>query len=163
MPTKANVGSRHRIAATAKRLIAIVAGFTLCGAGVVMLILPGPGILIVFLGLLVLATEYAWADRAVERTRRRAVDASSRLHATRTARLTVAMTGAALVTGGAAAVAIVDDHRPLGIGAVLAGLGALAVLVPATQRLLDRPTANPGATSTSNQLVDSPTVVTKDG
>lgn len=94
MPTKTSIGSRHRIVRTEKRRFVVVAGLTLYGAGLVMLVLPGPGILIVFLGLLVLVTEYGWADRAVERIRRRAVDASSWLHGPRTARVTVAMTGA---------------------------------------------------------------------
>jgi uncharacterized protein (TIGR02611 family) len=143
MPNPTGTGHRHRLTTTAKRLLVLVAGCALCGAGLAMLVLPGPGILVVFLGLLVLATEFAWAERAVERTRRRAVNATGRLQATRATRLTVAVTGVALVTGGGAAVAIVDNHRYLGVSAFVAGLGALAVLIPATQRLLDRETASP--------------------
>ena len=94
MPAKTSIGSRHRRATTARRVIVVVAGFALCGAGLVMFVLPGPGILLVLLGVFVLATEYAWAGRAVERICRRTVDAGGRLNATRTARVTVAMTGA---------------------------------------------------------------------
>jgi uncharacterized protein (TIGR02611 family) len=133
-----------------RRLLVVTAGFTLCGAGLIMLVLPGPGVLVAFLGLLVLATEYPWAERAVQRTRARAVDATTRLHATRTARIGVAMSATALITGGAAAAVILDGHRYLGISALVAGVGALAVLVPAIQRLLDPPI---GATSALEPVV----------
>jgi uncharacterized protein (TIGR02611 family) len=43
---------------------------------VALLPLPGPGWLVVFLGLGVLATEFAWADRAL-RTVRRQVERST--------------------------------------------------------------------------------------
>ncbi len=47
----------------AKRFFKIVGGFTLLFAGVVMLVTPGPGWLIIGLGLAVLAAEYVWARR----------------------------------------------------------------------------------------------------
>ena len=144
MPTS-HIPSRgwRRVASTAKRLAVITVGFMLCGAGLIMLVVPGPGILVIFLGLLILATEYSWADRALERTRGRATDATSRLHASRIARLGVAASATALITGGAAAAVIADGNRYLGISAVVAGIGALAILIPATQRLIDRPTRPP--------------------
>ena len=135
----------RRLATTAKRLVVICVGFTLCGAGLMMLVLPGPGILVVFIGLVVLATEYTWAERVLERTRSRAVDATSRLHASRAARISAATSATALVTGGAAIAVILDNHRYVGLGVLVAGLGTLAILLPATQRLLDRatPAVNP--------------------
>lgn len=128
----------RRIATSAKRLVVICVGFTLCGAGLMMLVLPGPGILVVFIGLLVLATEYPWAERALERSRHRAIDATSRLHASRATRACTAASATALVTGGAAAAMILDSHRYLAVGVLVAGLGTLAILLPATRRLVDR-------------------------
>jgi hypothetical protein len=46
-----------------KRLFRIVAGALLIGAGLAMLVLPGPGILVIVLGLSLLAIEFEWARR----------------------------------------------------------------------------------------------------
>ena len=115
MPASNSGRPWRSLAATAKRLIVVTVGFTLCGAGLIMLVLPGPGILVVFAGLVVLATAYSWAERPLERTRTRAVDATSRLQSGRVARAGVATSATALITGGAAVAVIVDGHRYLGV------------------------------------------------
>jgi len=51
----------------AKRLIKIVMGFTLLALGGVMLITPGPGVLIIGFGLALLAAEFVWARRLLNR------------------------------------------------------------------------------------------------
>ena len=52
------------------RLVAVtVIGAVLVVGGLVLLVLPGPGILVVVLGLFVLGTEYAWARRAYGHTK----------------------------------------------------------------------------------------------
>ena len=53
-----------------RRAFRIVAGFTLLLAGVVMLITPGPGWLVIFLGLSLLAAEFIWARRLMDRMKR---------------------------------------------------------------------------------------------
>jgi len=53
-----------------RRVFRIVAGFTLLAGGVVMLITPGPGWLVIFLGLGLLAAEFVWARRLMERIKR---------------------------------------------------------------------------------------------
>ncbi len=49
-----------------------VVGFGLLGLGVVLLFLPGPGLLVVIAGLAVLGTQFAWAERALRRVKQRA-------------------------------------------------------------------------------------------
>lgn len=44
-----------------KRVILIVVGFTILLLGIVMIVLPGPAIIVIPLGLGVLATELLWA------------------------------------------------------------------------------------------------------
>jgi Flp pilus assembly protein TadB len=55
-----------------KRAAVSVAGGILVLAGVVMLVVPGPGIVVIAIGFVVLGTEYAWAAAALERTKRMA-------------------------------------------------------------------------------------------
>ncbi len=53
-----------------RRAFRIIAGFTLLLAGVVMLVTPGPGWLVIFLGLGLLAAEFVWARRLMDRMKR---------------------------------------------------------------------------------------------
>ena len=50
-----------------KRAINTVFGFTLLAIGVVMLVTPGPGWLVIISGLAVLAAEFVWARRLLDR------------------------------------------------------------------------------------------------
>ncbi|HME12895.1 MAG TPA: PGPGW domain-containing protein [Candidatus Acidoferrum sp.] len=50
-----------------RRVFRIVAGFTLLAVGVVMIVTPGPGWLVILLGLSLLAAEFIWARRLMER------------------------------------------------------------------------------------------------
>lgn len=58
-----------------KRVVVTVVGFALVLGGLAMLVLPGPGILVVAVGFAVLGTEYAWAAVAFERTKKTAATA----------------------------------------------------------------------------------------
>jgi uncharacterized protein (TIGR02611 family) len=49
------------------RIMKTVAGFLLLAAGVVMLVLPGPGWVTIFAGLALLASEFEWAQRLLDR------------------------------------------------------------------------------------------------
>jgi uncharacterized protein (TIGR02611 family) len=51
----------------AKRVIRVVVGFTLLIVGVLLLVLPGPGWVTIFFGLALLAAEFAWARRLLDR------------------------------------------------------------------------------------------------
>lgn len=51
----------------AKRFLRILFGFTLLVAGIVMIVTPGPGWLTILLALGVLAAEFVWARRLLDR------------------------------------------------------------------------------------------------
>lgn len=55
-----------------------VAGSLLVVAGLVMLVTPGPGLLAIIAGLALLAREFRWARRLLDRTRRRVADGLAR-------------------------------------------------------------------------------------
>lgn len=65
------------IGRSSKRIAITVVGAAFVLAGLAMLVLPGPGILVVAVGFAVLGTEYAWAAAALERTKRVAVQAGN--------------------------------------------------------------------------------------
>lgn len=60
------------IGRNSKRAAITIAGFTLILAGIVLLVLPGPGWLVIIIGLAVLATEYVWAERALDLAKKKA-------------------------------------------------------------------------------------------
>ncbi len=55
----------------AKRLIIIATGCTILAAGVAMIVLPGPAIVVIPLGLAVLATEFLWARKLLATVKER--------------------------------------------------------------------------------------------
>lgn len=59
----------------ARRILVLVAGVSVLVVGVVMLVLPGPAILVIPAGLAILGLEFAWARRWLARFRERAGDA----------------------------------------------------------------------------------------
>ncbi len=57
----------------AKRFFKILFGFTLLLLGVAMLVTPGPGWLTIGLGLALLAAEFVWARRLLERLKEQGI------------------------------------------------------------------------------------------
>jgi len=131
------------IISNGRRLLVLLAGMAVLGAGLAMLVLPGPGVLVVIAGLGVLATEFAWAERMLDRTRARAAATTGSLTATRTGQAALSVSAIAMITGGGAVAAVVDRYRTIGVTTLVAGLCALAILVPSVQRWINRPSAAP--------------------
>lgn len=129
------------IGSNGRRLAVLLVGLAFLGAGLAMLVLPGPGLLVAVAGLAVLATEFAWAERMLDRTRERAARASAPLATSRAARALFATSALSLLTGGAAVVALADGYRAAGASALVAGLCALSILVPRVHRWLAPPPA----------------------
>jgi uncharacterized protein (TIGR02611 family) len=53
-----------------RRIFLIVVGFTLLLLGIIMIFTPGPGTPVILLGLGLLAAEFVWARRLMERIKR---------------------------------------------------------------------------------------------
>lgn len=53
-----------------RRIFLILAGFTLLLLGIIMIFTPGPGTPVILLGLGLLAAEFVWARRLMERVKR---------------------------------------------------------------------------------------------
>jgi uncharacterized protein (TIGR02611 family) len=52
-----------------RRAVVAVIGFTVVLIGIAMVVLPGPAVVVIPLGLAILATEFLWAKRLLERAR----------------------------------------------------------------------------------------------
>jgi hypothetical protein len=57
------------VAAPLRKLIIALIGGTVLLIGVALIVLPGPAFIVIPIGLAILATEFAWAKRAVTRAR----------------------------------------------------------------------------------------------
>ncbi len=49
----------------------IVAGFTVLVAGIAMIVLPGPAVVVIPIGLAILATEFIWARKLLNSVKER--------------------------------------------------------------------------------------------
>lgn len=74
------------------RVLATTLGVGIVLAGVAMLVFPGPGWAAIFLGLAVLATEYAWAHRLLVATKDKAQGAASSVFSPENRKRTVVLT-----------------------------------------------------------------------
>ena len=63
--------------AIAKRIGVEILGWTLVLLGIAALVLPGPGLVLLALGLVVLSTQYEWAERRLEPVKERAIKTAS--------------------------------------------------------------------------------------
>lgn len=59
--------------ALAKRVTLEVLGWTLVIVGIAALVLPGPGLLAIFAGLVLLSQQYEWAERRLDPVKKRAL------------------------------------------------------------------------------------------
>jgi tellurite resistance protein TerC len=57
------------VAAPLRKLIIALIGGTVLLIGIALIVLPGPAFIVIPIGLAILATEFAWARRAVTKAR----------------------------------------------------------------------------------------------
>jgi uncharacterized protein (TIGR02611 family) len=76
-PVNQTAGQRRERATLVRRFLIALMGGTVVLIGIALLILPGPGVVIMAAGLAILATEFLWARRTMLRCRS-AVDQARR-------------------------------------------------------------------------------------
>lgn len=55
----------------AKRMVITIIGFTVLAVGIAMIVLPGPAFVVIPVGLAILATEFVWARKLLDRVKER--------------------------------------------------------------------------------------------
>jgi uncharacterized protein (TIGR02611 family) len=129
--------------AAAKRIVLETIGWLLVALGIAALVLPGPGLLMLFGGLAILSQQYEWAERRVRPVERRAKKAAA--ESVQTWPRIIASTCGALVLDCLGALWVVhppapgwwpiqDDWWllggwPTGVTLIASGLMALALIV----------------------------------
>ena len=112
-----------------RRIAVTVVGTVILAVGVVLLVAPGPGLLVILLALIVFAVEYEWARRRLVTVRARARSAADKAAASRVATASAVLFGIGAI--GLGAVLIFTDLLPLsgmwtGASVALGGLTVLA-------------------------------------
>ncbi len=133
------------IGKNAKRIVVLLLGAAVLVAGVLMLVLPGPGIIVIILGFAILATEFAWAERALDRTTSKAASAASKVSDNKNGRLLLAVSGVAMLVGGVAVTVLAKSLRVAGISVAVAGIISLSTLHPKVQRWISEKSSKPSS------------------
>ena len=93
----------HRERSKIVRFGFVIVGFTVLLAGIAMMVLPGPALAVIPIGLAILSLEFAWAERLLERALVKGDEARRKAASATPAQK--ALSAAAVILGVAAAVA----------------------------------------------------------
>lgn len=107
-----------------RRIAVTVVGTVILAVGVVLLVAPGPGLLVIVLALIVFAVEYEWARRHLAGVRARARSAADKAAASRLATASAVLFGIGAI--GLGGVLIFTDALPCpawGLGQALLSAG----------------------------------------
>jgi uncharacterized protein (TIGR02611 family) len=112
-----------------RRIAVTVVGIVILAVGVVLLVAPGPGLVVIALALAVFAIEYQWARRHLAAVQARARSAALKTAANRVATASAVLFGVGAV--GLGAVLVLTDFLPFsGLATGLSvAIGGLTVLV----------------------------------
>ena len=114
-----------------RRIAVTVVGTVILAVGVVLLVAPGPGLVVIALALGVFAIEYRWARRHLAAVQERARSAALKAAASRVATASAVLFGIGAI--GLGVVLIFTDLLPLsgagtGAGVAVGGLTVLATV-----------------------------------
>ncbi|MFF0147356.1 putative transmembrane protein PGPGW [Amycolatopsis sulphurea] len=124
-----------------KQVIAAVAGGLLVIVGVVLLVLPGPGLLLVLAGLVVLASQFPALERFVDPVRRRAMKAAEESVASPLRIAGSVLAGLALIAAGivwGTVRSLPFSSWSTGTSLILSGLIIFALLIWSYRRVQAR-------------------------
>ena len=93
---------QHREHGRIYRGVFVLAGFTILLGGLAMLVLPGPALLVIPIGLAILSLEFAWAENLLEKALEQAGAAKQK--ASETSKRQRILSGLAIAAGIGAAV-----------------------------------------------------------
>jgi uncharacterized protein (TIGR02611 family) len=104
-----NQRERHVRRPRVLRVLYVLVGFTVLLAGLAMLVTPGPAFVVIPIGLSLLALEFDWAEKALERSLLEAAKAKRRAQETTTTQRVLSGIATALACAAIVAWAIWGD------------------------------------------------------
>jgi uncharacterized protein (TIGR02611 family) len=121
-----------------RRIAVSVVGTVILVVGVVLLVAPGPGLVVIALALAVFAIEYQWARRHLAAVQARARSAAHKAAASRVATASAVLFGVGAI--GLGAVLACTDLLPFsgvgtGVGAAVGGLTVLVTMAYSVREL----------------------------
>lgn len=114
-----------------------ILGVAVLLAGLAMLVMPGPGVLVIILGLIILATEFAWAERLLDRTTATAAGAASKVTDNGAGRAALGLSGVAMIVGGTVGAVLLPDFIVVAVSVAIAGVIGLVTLLPKVRAWID--------------------------
>jgi uncharacterized protein (TIGR02611 family) len=124
------MSTMKRIGGYARRGLILVVGGTVLLAGIAMLALPGPGVFVIIVALVILATEFAWAERLLDRAVEKLAAANSRAQESAHGKRMLAASGLGLIVAGLVVIAIWSQFWVVGVSLIIAGIIGLCTLHP---------------------------------
>lgn len=128
-----NEAQKKRRAVKAARKVGItILGVSLLAAGLAMMVLPGPGLIVIVLGLFVLSLEFEWAERRLDQARDKALEAAHKTAASKP-QTSFALLSSAVLIGAGVALGLNED-LPLsgwftGGTLIVSGLAAMGTVI----------------------------------
>lgn len=126
-----------------RRILVFLVGVSVLLAGVAMLALPGPGVVVIIVGLVILATEFTWAERALDRTTSTAAGAAVKMTGNTSGQLALIASGIGMIVGGVVISILWDALRVVGVSVAIAGVIGLATLLPPVQAWIEEKANTP--------------------
>lgn len=121
------------IGRSARKIVVLIVGVAVLLAGIALLPLPGPGMLVIIVGLIILATEFSWAQRWLDYAVEKAAGATSKVQGSKRGRLMLALSGLTLIAAGVVVIVLFSNWLAAGISLILAGVIGLCTLIPGVQ------------------------------
>lgn len=120
---------RRRTVLLARKIGVALAGGLVLAAGIAMIPLPGPGWLVVVLGLWILSTEFVWAERLLDQIRDKVIDAAHTAAGNKWSTGLSVLGGLSIIAAGIVWALWGDlPYSSWATGGVLAGSGVLALI-----------------------------------
>ena len=113
-----------------RKVAILIVGSLVLLAGIAMLALPGPGMVVIIVGLVILAQEFAWAERLLDIAVEKVAAANVRAQESKHGKRMLAASGIGLILAGVVVIVVMSKFWYVGVSLIGAGIIGLCTLLP---------------------------------